>query len=155
MALDILFTTYYKCNIYNLKNEAISISMKQPSKVLKNETNEIILEQLTSIDQLLQKLLGLPASIYYTEIITIPNPDSFSIQTEIKIKKYILKVELNYSACNIKKKKKVYTSLCRAKISLLNVKKTLHPLATTLINSEYQKCRRTEKKNMKLKGTYK
>ena len=153
MALDISFTTYYKCSINNLKDEAISISMKQPHKILKNEPNEIILEQLTSIDPLLQKLLGLPSSIYYTEIITMQNPDLFSIQTEINKKILGTKSkELSYSSCNIEKK--VYTSICNAKISLINVKKTLHPLATTFINSEYQKCRRTGKNNMKLKGTY-
>lgn len=153
MALDVSFTTYYKCNLNNLKEEAISISMKHPYEIIKNEPKEIILKQLTPVDPLLQKMLKLPKNIYYVEIISIGS-DAFSIETEIKIKKFVLKVRLDYSSCNLKKNKKNYLSICNAKISLSNLKKTLHPIATTFINSEYQKCRRTEKQNMKLKGTY-
>lgn len=153
MTLVLKFQTLYKCCLDNLKNEAISISMKSPQKIVKQEKDQIILQQLTDIDKVLQNLLKLPKQIIYVENISI-QPKTFSIQTEINVKKFTLNVLLNYSECNITKKKKFYKSICNATISLKNVNKSLHPLASTFISSEYNKCRRTEKTNLKLKNMY-
>lgn len=153
MSLNLEFKTLYKCCLNNLKNEAISISMKSPQKILKQEKDQIILQQLTDIDKILQNLLKLPSQIIYVENILI-KPKTFCIQTEINVKKYTLNVLLNYSECNITKKKKTYNSICNAIICLKNVNKSLHPLASTFISSEYNKCRRTEKTNLKLKNMY-